>query len=68
MVEVEGGCWQAQMMTNEAAGLFVLHTDTLRVEAAQATLPAGSLCRPSHCCWPWSCSDSGRLSGDAGPH
>ena len=26
---VEGGCWRAQMMTNEAAGLFVLHTDTL---------------------------------------
>lgn len=37
-----------QMMTNDAAGSFVLHTETLHVEAAQEALSAGSLCRPSH--------------------
>lgn len=46
----------------QAAASFVLHTDTLSIEAAQVTPWAGSLCRPSCCCWPWSCSESGRIS------
>lgn len=36
MADVEGGCWQAQMMTNVAAGSFVHPTGTLSFEAAQA--------------------------------
>jgi len=38
------------MITNEAADLFVLHTDALCIEAAQVTLSAGCWCRPSCCC------------------
>lgn len=69
MVEVEGGSWRAQMMTNEAAGSFVLHTDTLHTEAAQATLVEAACAEPHAIAGPglaMKVEDS--PSSDMGPH
>lgn len=54
MVEVEGGWWQAQMMTNRLLACLCSHW-----YSAHWGCP-GSLCSPSCYCWSWSCRESVR--------